>query len=78
MRVLTKNKFKINGGDHTAKKTLIFPVWPRVFTRSEKKWNKTPIIIPSIILAIFFFILSFFIDKTQPNRTIAIKTRGKE
>ena len=37
MRVLTKNKFKINGGDHTAKKTFIFPVWPRVFTRSEKK-----------------------------------------
>ena len=23
MRVLTKNKFKINGGDHTAKKTFI-------------------------------------------------------
>ena len=78
MRVLTKNKFKINGGDHTAKKTFIFPVWPRVFTRSEKKWNKTPIIIPSIILAIFFLILSLLIDNTQPKRTIAIKINGNE
>ena len=72
MSVLTKNKFKINGGDHTAKKILIFPAWPRVFTRSEKKWNNTPIIIPSIILAIFFLILIMILTRVRIRDIIEI------
>ena len=35
----TKNKFKINGGDHTAKKTFIFRL-TKSFTRSEKNETK--------------------------------------
>ena len=76
MRVLIRNKLKIIGGDQTAKKTFKFPVCPSVFIRSEKKWNTTPIIIPKIILRIFFFILSFLIDKAQPSRTMDNKING--
>ena len=78
MRVLINNKLKMMGVDQTDKKIFSEPDWPRVFMISERKWKITPITIPYIILITFFFILSFFIDNTQPNRTIAVKTKGNE
>ena len=75
--VINQNKrLKIIGDDHTAKKMLRLPVWPKVLIMPERKWNKTPIIIPVIILTTFFFIRSFLSDKKQPNSTIAMSING--
>ena len=77
MRVLTKNKFKINGGDHTAKKTFIFPV-DQEFSLDLKKMKQNSNNYPKYYFSNIFFYSFFLIDNTQPNRTIAIKIKGNE
>ena len=76
MRALISKRLKIIGGDHTAKKTFRLPVCPSVFIKSDRKWKSIPIIIPVIILIIFFLTLSFFIDNMHPSKTIEIKING--
>ena len=78
MKALTSSKLRTIGDDHTAKNIFRLPVMPKVFIKSEIKWYITPIIMPRRIFIIFFFILSFLIDKRQPNNTIAIRIKGYE